>query len=705
MSDNVKDICLPGNRGLFLPFTDGEQYIARGPRAFFLAFEMIYCFLGVSILADTFVSAIVTITSKRKRVKGPTGRIATVKVWNDTVANLSLLALGSSAPEIALCTVEVLKNRMFVGKLGVATIIGSGAFNLLVIVAVCVVVIPSTEHRHIENVPAFIITAAFSVIAYIWLGFILVTNTTDVVDIWEAVVTFAFLPVLIWVSYKVDIGDFHRIFPHRFLRFLCGKARPSAVQHAPSLGFASDTVQTQGTSEKQTLEVNVTLREATCSGGEVSCSYHTEELTAVRSYDFEEAEGRLVFPEGVTEQSIKLEILPKSTHKIAREFLVILDDAEGMVRFDPDDDGGSESAILTVTIDPVCATLSGNQLLRFLDKAGHIDQLRLGTSEWVDQFFNVFYCNGSAEEQKTASRMDWCWHILCLPWNVLFSLVPPVSYFGGWVCFLSSLVFLFFIAAILTDLAEMFGCVVEVADIVTAITFVSVGTSVPDLFTSLSAARQEPTADASVVNVTGSNSVNVFLGIGLPWTISAVYWKVNGRTPEWEARYPEVAARMPGNEAALVVDSLHLGYGVLIFTSATVACISILLLRRKLLGAELGGPFMPKVCTFIGFLIFWFGFIVVVSYRSIRLGKATKVEWYCVLSMCAVMECLAMLWVMWVIVRHWRQEKNAEESSPSTAQAPNEGTESDKWSGAVAVSVVPCTDSRANLPGECELLQ
>lgn len=33
----------------------------------------------------------------------------------------------------------------------------------------------------------------------------------------------------------------------------------------------------------------------------------------------------------------------------------------------------------------------------------------------------------------------------------------------------------------------------------------------------------EATADNSVGNVTGSNSVNVFLGLGLPWTLAAIY--------------------------------------------------------------------------------------------------------------------------------------------------------------------------------------
>jgi hypothetical protein len=50
----------------------------------------------------------------------------------------------------------------------------------------------------------------------------------------------------------------------------------------------------------------------------------------------------------------------------------------------------------------------------------------------------------------------------------------------------------------------------------------------PDTFASMAAATAEKYADSAVGNVTGSNSVNVFLGLGLPWVI-ATLWE--GSTP------------------------------------------------------------------------------------------------------------------------------------------------------------------------------
>jgi solute carrier family 8 (sodium/calcium exchanger) len=37
--------------------------------------------------------------------------------------------------------------------------------------------------------------------------------------------------------------------------------------------------------------------------------------------------------------------------------------------------------------------------------------------------------------------------------------------------------------------------------------------------------RNDPNADAAIGNITGSNSVNVFLGLGTPWLIGSCYYK------------------------------------------------------------------------------------------------------------------------------------------------------------------------------------
>ena len=75
------------------------------------------------------------------------------------------------------------------------------------------------------------------------------------------------------------------------------------------------------------------------------------------------------------------------------------------------------------------------------------------------------------------------------------------------------------------DVAAIFGCLVGLKDSITAISFVALGTSLPDTFASMIAAKNSKTADDAIGNVTGSNGVNVFLGLGLPWLVAAIYWE------------------------------------------------------------------------------------------------------------------------------------------------------------------------------------
>ena len=86
-----------------------------------------YLFLGIAIIADIFMSAIETITSKTRKIRYPEPGekdkyiVVEVRRWNATVANLTLMALGSSSPEILLSIIEIVGNRFEAGELGPGT--------------------------------------------------------------------------------------------------------------------------------------------------------------------------------------------------------------------------------------------------------------------------------------------------------------------------------------------------------------------------------------------------------------------------------------------------------------------------------------------------------------------------------------------------------------------------------------------------------
>ena len=112
-------------------------------------------------------------------------------------------------------------------------------------------------------------------------------------------------------------------------------------------------------------------------------------------------------------------------------------------------------------------------------------------------------------------------HFLLITWKIFFSLIPPVKTGGGFPSFFIALGLVGAITAIVGDVAELLGCVLSIPPAITAITLVALGTSVPDTFASVTAAQGSEYADSAVGNVTGSNSVNIFLGLGLPWVICA----------------------------------------------------------------------------------------------------------------------------------------------------------------------------------------
>jgi solute carrier family 8 (sodium/calcium exchanger) len=184
-----------------------EESWPKGIAAVLYCLGLLYSFLAVSAIADIFMCAIEVITSQTKTVKVErNGNIeeVQVKVWNYTIANLSLMALGSSAPEILLSVIEIVGNDFKSGDLGPSTIVGSAAFNLLVITAICMMSIPHGESRRIKSIKVFGVTSFFSVFAYVWLYIVLQVSSSDEVELWEALITLFLFVALLLLAYVVD---------------------------------------------------------------------------------------------------------------------------------------------------------------------------------------------------------------------------------------------------------------------------------------------------------------------------------------------------------------------------------------------------------------------------------------------------------------------------------------------------------------------
>nr|XP_032640338.1 sodium/calcium exchanger 1 isoform X10 [Chelonoidis abingdonii] len=904
--------CKPG---VILPIWEPQDpsfgdKIARAT-VYFVA--MVYMFLGVSIIADRFMSSIEVITSQEREItiKKPSGETSktTVRIWNETVSNLTLMALGSSAPEILLSVIEVCGHGFTAGDLGPSTIVGSAAFNMFIIIAICVYVVPDGEIRKIKHLRVFFVTAAWSIFAYTWLYLILSVISPGVVEVWESLLTFFFFPICVVFAWVAD----RRLLFYKYVykKYRAGKQRGMIIEHEgdrPSSkadiemdgkvvnshveNFLDGTLVLEADERDQDDEETrremarilkelkqkhpdkeieqlielanyqvlsqqqksrafyriqatrlmtgagnilkrhaadqarkaVSMHEVNCEvvendpvskiyfeqntyqclencgtvaltivrrGGDlthvVHVDFRTEDGTANAGSDYEFTEGTVVFKPGETQKEIRVGIIDDDIFEEDENFLVHLSNVqvstealdEAMLKanhvatlaclgspstatvtiFDDDHAGiftfeepvthvsesigtmevkvlrtsgargnvvvpyktieGSargggedfedtcgelefqndeivkfitlkildreeyekECSFYLVLEEPIWLRrgmkggftitgklLNGKPVFRKVHARDHpvpstvisiqeeneekqpltskeeeerriaemgrpvlgehskleviieesyefkntVDKLIkktnlalvVGTNSWREQFIEAITVSAGEDddddecgEEKLPSCFDYVMHFLTVFWKVLFAFVPPTDYWNGWACFVVSILMIGLLTAFIGDLASHFGCTIGLKDSVTAVVFVALGTSVPDTFASKVAATQDQYADASIGNVTGSNAVNVFLGIGVAWSIAAIYHAANG----------EVFHVSPGT----------LAFSVTLFTIFAFISVGVLLYRRRPeIGGELGGPRTAKLLTTSLFVLLWLLYILFSSLEA-----------------------------------------------------------------------------------------
>ncbi|XP_041645063.1 sodium/calcium exchanger 1b isoform X2 [Cheilinus undulatus] len=880
----------PCSRGVLLPVWEplNPSFGDKVARATVYFVALVYMFLGVSIIADRFMASIEVITSQEKEItiKKPNGETTTttVRIWNETVSNLTLMALGSSAPEILLSVIEVIGHGFNAGTLGPSTIVGSAAFNMFVIIGLCVYVVPDGETRKVKHLRVFFVTATWSIFAYIWLYLILSVISPGVVQVWEGLLTFLFFPICVvfaWIAdrrllfykyvykryrtgkqrgmiietegdrplpSKVDIEMDGKMLNSHGVDFLDGplgldidekdldeeetrrdmakilkelkqkhpdkeveqlielanyqvlsqqqksrafyrcqatrlmtgagnilkkhaadqarkavsmhEVRSDAGDNDPISKIFFEPGSYQCLENCGTVAVNV-IRRGGDLGKTISVEYRTEDGTANAGSDYEFTEGVVVFKAGETMKEIRVGIIDDDIFEEDENFLIHLSNVKVLSSEGEEPEEGESAnhvdsvaclglpSTATVTIfdddhagiftfeEPVChvsesvgtmevkvlrtsgargvvhlpyKTVEGTArgggedfedthgLLEFQndeifktikvkviddeeyeknktfyieigeprlvesndtkeDKQKEAEEeeepltgkdeeerriaemgrpmlgdhvkleviieesyefkntvdklikktnlaLLVGTNSWRDQFIEAITVSAGEDdddeecgEEKLPSCFDYVMHFLTVFWKVLFAFVPPTEYWNGWACFVVSICMIGLLTAIIGDLASHFGCTVGLKDSVTAVVFVALGTSVPDTFASKVAAIQDQYADASIGNVTGSNAVNVFLGIGVAWSIAAIYHNSQGKEFRVE----------PGT----------LAFSVTLFTIFAFICVATLMYRRRPeIGGELGGPRTSKIMTTMLFCSLWLLYILFSSLEA-----------------------------------------------------------------------------------------
>ncbi|CAN6994056.1 unnamed protein product [Brassica rapa subsp. trilocularis] len=503
----------------------GESGLSDGLRAVLYFLGLAYCFIGLSAITARFFKSMENVVKHSRKVVSvdPVTKAQVItykKVWNFTIADISLLAFGTSFPQISLATIDAFRNmgERYAGGLGPGTLVGSAAFDLFPIHAVCVLMPKAGELKKISDLGVWLVELVWSFWAYIWLYIILeVVWSPNVVTLVEALLTVLQYGLLLVHAYAQD-----KRWPYLSLPMSRGD-RP----------------------EEWVPEENDT----SIDDNDVPDVYSDAAQRAV-----EPGNGNIV------------DIF--SIHSATN-------------------DAG-------ITYHTVADTPVGSSTSKRMAKNATVFDI------WKQQFVDAITLETSESKKIDSIYLRIAksfWQLVLAPWKIVFAFVPPCNIAHGWIAFICSLLFISGVAFVVTRFTDLISCVTGVNPYVIAFTALAAGTSWPDLVASKIAAERQLTADSAIANITCSNSVNIYVGIGVPWLINTVYNYFAYREPLY------------------IENAKGLSFSLLIFFATSVGCIVVLVLRRLIIGAELGGPRLWAWLTSVYFMLLWVIFVVLSSLK------------------------------------------------------------------------------------------
>jgi len=731
------------------------------------ALFLLWLFFGIAIISDAFVAGIEVITAQTHivvRIDKAGNRVEREEeVWNWVVANITLLAVGSSSPEILLSLIDTLLTLdQPAGQIGASTIVGSAAYNLFIISAVCMVCLPAGTFRKIEHLKVFIWTTSWSLWAYFWLWIVYKKVSPNVIEVWEAWVTLAFMPLFVWSTYMVDTRGWNWFAPHKnsVVVPVDDEGRPDEESGGAAAGDKGATPVGQGGAvNKHTIlyyramamqnmggNIHATRSDADGHNGQtqdgtapllgkgnrranaimaglqqtdldgldrkipavfmkspevavlesknearltvvrmhgdlkatVTVRYATKDDTAVAGLDYEPVEGELVFGPGEEAKDIVVRIIdddmsepdvvftvelsgaaaagdgPVNLLQATTAVTIVDDDDSGLVMFElPTFEAGMQDSTASVvvvrrhgadgavSIDFATKDGSAEAGKHFAAARGRLEfapgevrktvsvpllpvpALDPSSKGIISPAFRLVLSNPMggvtlgarkecrvvlvpgtllgdgeagdktdaggdggfdlwrvwAEQFKTAMTLEFeedddnlfaavSLHYVSITYKLMAACCPPAEWGQGYPLFSASLLLLAGLMAIVKEVGEMFGCACGLSDVMTGLSIVALGTSLPDTFASRMAALSSDTADAAIGNIMGSNCCNVFLGLGIPWAIAASYYEAKSEP--------------------FFSQSGSLGFSLMIYFILAVVAIALLMWRRYGAGGELG---------------------------------------------------------------------------------------------------------------------
>ena len=418
------------------------------------ALAILYLFLGVAIVCDDFFTASLEKICLRLRL-------------SEDVAGATFMAAGSSAPELFTSTMSLVSSNA-TNELGVATIVGSAVFNILVIVAATTIfAAKKNEPLRLDWKPVTRDCAFYAAA----VATVLLVMADGKVWWWEGVAC-----VCMYATYVAFMAVNEKVM--RAVDAVCEKRKRregnGAFPFFPAL-FSSFAVAAKKKNRVGVLSARV-AQPRDVEAPPVANENENENDSF--------AEGKGVFVSRRRETEDEKDAIEDTVHAALEATVADLEREENAAR------------AVTESVGEAVARLTDDDALD-------------------DDATGPFVCPASLKDVPL-------W-LLSLPWYVAFTYTIPdcehprrASGNAYLVSFGASVVWISAISYGMVDCASRVGCALDIPEVVMGTLVLAAGTSVPDALASVAVARGGA-GDMAVANAVGSNVFDIWLGLGLPW--------------------------------------------------------------------------------------------------------------------------------------------------------------------------------------------
>eukprot|EP00614_Pseudopedinella_elastica_P030687 CAMPEP_0172615970 /NCGR_PEP_ID=MMETSP1068-20121228/62620_1 /TAXON_ID=35684 /ORGANISM="Pseudopedinella elastica, Strain CCMP716" /LENGTH=745 /DNA_ID=CAMNT_0013421271 /DNA_START=167 /DNA_END=2404 /DNA_ORIENTATION=- len=558
-SEGQEDICRGFGADTCKKLDSGSEWVL-----IFVVLGLLYLFVGIAIICDDiFVPALEVIGEK----------------WelSDDVCGATLMAAGGSAPELATSMVGTFARS----DVGFGTIVGSAVFNVLFVIACCVIWTPE-EFRPLELTWwPLARDCSYYVFSLVTLCIFM---QDKVIEVWEAILQF-----LVYLGYVILMKNSEKLEAYVKSKMGDSKVSPDdaaakagdgsakgndskapTLNDDPNAGFNRPTTFRAGilqmlTSKNDVMDTAAVSCVARIKGdvndvfseldsnnsGAIEPDEFKTMLTKLGSSDSEMSADSLakaikeIDPSGngSIRKEAFIEWYIKSEKRIKNETKMLFE------KFDENKSGGIDFHEVGKLLRNLGNTITDPEIEEAVKEMGVDSQSNEVPferfSEWYEN--SLFWTKQQHDAEEAAESIKSMWDgvldgfqelkdpavparakiffVITLPLQLFFCLVPDCRPPGKehlcYFSFIGAICEIGVLSILMVELATTFGATLGIPDVIMGLTILAAGTSVPDLLSSVIVAKQGH-GDMAVSSSIGSNIFDVAFGLPVPWLFYSI---------------------------------------------------------------------------------------------------------------------------------------------------------------------------------------